>query len=105
MNNGLVLDRVEDELLAEARTEVGYADQKASIILAALGIGFSAFLAGTYASDWREALGEDWERVQATWLHILGNLTLTGYNSEYSDHGFATKRDMAGGFRESPLCA
>jgi len=55
------------------------------------------------SSEWREALGEDWERVHSTWLHTLGNLTLTGYNSEYSDHGFATKRDMAGGFRESPL--
>ena len=54
-------------------------------------------------AEWREALGEDWERVHETWLHTLGNLTLTGYNSEYSDHGFAKKRDMKGGFRESPL--
>ncbi len=54
-------------------------------------------------SEWREALGEEWERVHETWLHTLGNLTLTGYNSEYSDHGFAKKRDMKGGFRESPL--
>ncbi|MCP4308848.1 MAG: DUF262 domain-containing protein [bacterium] len=54
-------------------------------------------------SEWREALGEDWERVHDTWLHTLGNLTLTGYNSEYSDHAFAKKRDMKGGFRESPL--
>lgn len=37
------------------------------------------------------------------WLHTLGNLTLTGYNSEYSDRPFEEKRDMAGGFRESPL--
>jgi len=33
----------------------------------------------------------------------LGNLTLTGYNSEYSDRPFTEKRDMPGGFRESPL--
>jgi predicted transport protein len=33
----------------------------------------------------------------------LGNLTLTGYNSEYSDHPFAKKRDMEGGFKDSPL--
>jgi uncharacterized protein with ParB-like and HNH nuclease domain/predicted transport protein len=55
------------------------------------------------SSEWRAALGEDWERVHEAWLHTLGNLTLTGYNSEYSDHGFAKKRDMKGGFRESPL--
>jgi len=52
---------------------------------------------------WRTALGPEWKRVQLTWLHSLGNLTLTGYNSEYSDRPFAEKRDMAGGFKESPL--
>jgi uncharacterized protein with ParB-like and HNH nuclease domain/predicted transport protein len=52
---------------------------------------------------WRAALGPDWETVQGTFLHTLGNLTLTGYNSEYSDRPFPEKRDMVGGFRESPL--
>jgi uncharacterized protein with ParB-like and HNH nuclease domain/predicted transport protein len=52
---------------------------------------------------WRQALGDDWQRVQQQWLHTLGNLTLTGYNAEYSDRPFAEKRDMAGGFKESPL--
>ena len=53
--------------------------------------------------EWRRALGSEWEKVQETWLHTLGNLTLTGYNSEYSDRPFVEKRDMPGGFRESPL--
>jgi len=53
--------------------------------------------------EWREALGAEWESVHRTWLHTLGNLTLTGYNSEYSDHPFPKKRDMEGGFRMSPL--
>lgn len=52
---------------------------------------------------WKEALGPEWERVHQTWLHTLGNLTLTGYNSEYSDRPFLEKRDMTGGFSESPL--
>jgi uncharacterized protein with ParB-like and HNH nuclease domain/predicted transport protein len=52
---------------------------------------------------WRQALGPEWQRVQQQWLHTLGNLTLTGYNAEYSDRPFADKRDMAGGFKESPL--
>ena len=55
------------------------------------------------SATWRTALGPDWKRVQDTWLHTLGNLTLTGYNSEYSDRPFVEKRDMAGGFRQSPL--
>lgn len=53
--------------------------------------------------EWREALGPDWTEVQAKYLHTLGNLTLTGYNSEYSDRPFVQKRDMTGGFKDSPL--
>jgi len=52
---------------------------------------------------WKSALGPEWERVRQEWLHTLGNLTLTGYNSEYSDRPYAEKRDIAGGFKESPL--
>jgi uncharacterized protein with ParB-like and HNH nuclease domain/predicted transport protein len=52
---------------------------------------------------WRQDLGDDWQRVQQQWLHTLGNLTLTGYNAEYSDRPFAEKRDMQGGFAQSPL--
>lgn len=53
--------------------------------------------------EWRTALGEDWQRIQEIYLHTLGNLTLTGYNSEYSDRTFAEKRNMKGGFAQSPL--
>ncbi|MCH1883950.1 DUF262 and DUF1524 domain-containing protein [Agrococcus sp. ARC_14] len=53
--------------------------------------------------EWCEALGQDWRAVQEKYLHTLGNLTLTGYNSEYSDRPFVEKRDMQGGFRQSPL--
>jgi hypothetical protein len=55
------------------------------------------------SAGWRDALGPDWKRIQETWIHTLGNLTLTAYNSEYRDRPFAEKRDMKGGFKESPL--
>jgi len=55
------------------------------------------------SEKWQGILGADWKRVQETWLHTLGNLTLTGYNAEYSDRPFGEKRDMKGGFKESPL--
>lgn len=55
------------------------------------------------SAAWRQMLGTDWQRVQEQWLHTLGNLTLTGYNAEYSDRPFTQKRDMKGGFKESPL--
>ncbi|MCW5940671.1 MAG: DUF262 domain-containing protein [Fimbriimonadaceae bacterium] len=53
--------------------------------------------------EWREALGENWKEAHGRLLHTLGNLTLTGYNSEYSDRPFKEKRDMEGGFAQSPL--
>jgi uncharacterized protein with ParB-like and HNH nuclease domain/predicted transport protein len=55
------------------------------------------------SAAWQQALGADWQRVQQQWLHTLGNLTLTGYNAEYSDRPFVDKRDMTGGFKQSPL--
>ena len=55
------------------------------------------------SAKWRKDLGEDWKRVHELYLHTLGNLTLTGYNSEYSDRSFHEKRDMDGGFKDSPL--
>lgn len=55
------------------------------------------------SGQWRAELGAEWQRIQKAYLHTLGNLTLTGYNSEYSDRPFLEKRDMPGGFAESPL--
>jgi predicted transport protein len=48
-------------------------------------------------------LGDNWKDIQANYLHTIGNLTLTGYNSELIDRPFNEKRDMKGGFADSPL--
>jgi predicted transport protein len=48
-------------------------------------------------------LGERWREIQREWLHRLGNLTLTGYNSSYSDRSFEDKKTIAGGFAESSV--
>lgn len=55
------------------------------------------------STKWQNDLGDNWKDVQEKYLHTLGNLTLTGYNSEYSDRPFHEKRDMEGGFKDSPL--
>ncbi|MBN9422230.1 MAG: hypothetical protein BGO63_07760 [Candidatus Accumulibacter sp. 66-26] len=62
------------------------------------------------SKEWQAELGPEWQHLQQTWLHTLGNLTLTGYNSEYRDFPFAYKRDQATdkdgnpiGFAHSPL--
>ena len=33
-------------------------------------------------------VGPDWKTTQERWLHTIGNLTLTGYNPQLSDHPF-----------------
>lgn len=44
---------LEIQMLNEARAEVALADNKASVILAAAGIGFGAVLGGLLSGDWR----------------------------------------------------
>ncbi len=53
--------------------------------------------------EWQEMLGEQWPEVHRQWLHRLGNLTLTGYNSVYSDRPFSEKKTIAGGFADSSV--
>ena len=55
------------------------------------------------SQEWRDCLGPNWEEIQKTYLHTIGNLTLTGYNAELSDRPFQEKRDMEGGFRQSAI--
>lgn len=52
---------------------------------------------------WQKDLGYNYKEIHEKYLHTIGNLTLTGYNSEYGDKPFKEKRDMKGGFKESPL--
>ena len=45
------------------------------------------------STSWQKMLGEDiWKDVQEKYLHTLGNLTLTGYNSELGDLPFIDKK-------------
>ena len=52
---------------------------------------------------WRNDLGEHWEEIHQKYLHTIGNLTITGYNSELGYLSFPEKRDINGGFSSSPL--
>ena len=53
--------------------------------------------------SWQQELGENWQEVQEKYLHTIGNLTLTGYNSNLSDRPFKEKQCICGGFSDSPL--
>ena len=55
------------------------------------------------SSEWIAMLGDNWKEIQKNYLHTVGNLTLTAYNSEMSDKSFNEKMNMEGGFKQSAL--
>ncbi|WP_187937525.1 DUF262 and DUF1524 domain-containing protein [Helicobacter pylori] len=57
----------------------------------------------TLKEEWERDLGENFQAIHDKYLHTIGNLTLTGYNPEYSNKSFQEKRDMEKGFKQSPL--
>ncbi|PDX23297.1 DUF262 and DUF1524 domain-containing protein [Helicobacter pylori] len=57
----------------------------------------------TLTEEWKRDLGENFQAIHDKYLHTIGNLTLTGYNQEYSNNSFQKKRDMEKGFKQSPL--
>ncbi len=57
----------------------------------------------TLMKEWERDLGENFQAIHDKYLHTIGNLTLTGYNQEYSNNSFQKKRDMEKGFKQSPL--
>ncbi len=57
----------------------------------------------TLEEEWERDLGENFQAIHDKYLNTIGNLTLTGYNQEYSNNSFQEKRDMEKGFKQSPL--
>ena len=52
---------------------------------------------------WQKELGENYELIHAEWLHRIANLTLTAYNSKYSNSSFVEKKNMQNGFLDSGI--
>ena len=52
---------------------------------------------------WQKELGEDYARIHEEWLHRIANLTLTAYNSKYSNSSFTEKKTMENGFADSGI--
>ena len=46
----------------------------------------------TLSDAWKEMLGSEWERIYNTYLHTIGNLTLSGYNQELYNKLYPEKR-------------
>ena len=52
---------------------------------------------------WIKTLGADYEQIHEQWLHRIANLTLTAYNSKYSNSSFEEKKTMEHGFSQSGI--
>ena len=46
------------------------------------------------STAWQQMLGVNWQADRDRYLHTLGNLTLTGYNSELGDKPFDEKKEL-----------
>ncbi len=58
----------------------------------------------TLTKEWKESLGEKWELIHSKYIDTIGNLTLTAYNSDYSNLMFFKKKTLADkGFDYSKL--
>lgn len=55
------------------------------------------------SAEWQQELGDQWQDIHNRYLHTIGNLTLTAYNSEMGDRSFTEKCTIPGGFNQSPL--
>ena len=57
----------------------------------------------TLSAAWKQALGDNWEEIHERWLHTIANLTLSAYNSNYSNKTFQEKKTMENGLLESGI--
>lgn len=90
-NRNYILDRLENY------------DNKSPVIIENLTIEHIMPQNDNLCDEWKVDLGEDWKRVHDTYIHTIGNLTLTGYNSEMSDKSFMEKMNMKGGFKQTAV--
>ena len=85
------------------RLENGSSEERVSVVKGLEEGSFSVehVMPQTLNAQWKETLGDDWERIHEEWCHKMANLTVTAYNSDYSNRPFEQKRDMRDGFRSS----
>lgn len=67
------------------------------------GLSIEHVMPQTMTETWKREIGPDWERVHTEWRDRIANLTLTAYNSKYSNRPFSEKLAIKDGFKDSPL--
>lgn len=82
-------DRLQKIHVILERLEDSY-EHKESVDLEPLSI--EHLMPQTLTEQWQDNLGTDWQSIHEIWLHTLGNLTLTAYNSELSNAPWVRKQ-------------
>ena len=67
------------------------------------GLSVEHIMPQTLTEAWKKDLGPDYQQIHETWKNRIANLTLTAYNSKYSNRTFKEKLIMEDGFKDSPL--
>ena len=85
-----------------------YRQPKESFLLDRIKLGKSSYslehiMPQTLNKDWKRDLGDNWAETHERYLNCLANLTLTAYNSEYSNKRFEEKLRHQHGYLSSPL--
>jgi uncharacterized protein with ParB-like and HNH nuclease domain len=57
----------------------------------------------TLSASWKKTLGDKYQEIYDKFINTIGNITLTAYNSKYSNKPFPEKKNMEHGFNESKL--
>ena len=94
-NKIYILERLENYSTAEDKDVYGHCDDGIYSI--------EHIMPQHLTPAWVKALGEDYEQIHETWLHRIANLTLTAYNSKYSNSTFEEKKSMKNGFEDSGI--
>ena len=94
-NKIYILERIENSGTAEDKDVYGHCDDGTYSI--------EHIMPQHLTPQWIKALGEDYEQIHEAWLHRIANLTLTAYNSKYSNNSFDEKKKMKNGFADSGI--
>ncbi len=94
-NKIYIMERLENYSTAEDKDIYGHCDDGTYSI--------EHIMPQNLTPAWVKALGEDYEEIHETWLHRIANLTLTAYNSKYSNSTFDEKKSMKNGFEDSGI--
>lgn len=94
-NKEYLFDRLENKDTVERVNVIGLMDDGT--------LSIEHIMPQTLTPQWKNDLGDDFNRIYAERINTLSNLTLTGYNSKYKNKPFTIKRDTEKGFRDSNL--